>query len=79
MIRSVGTDRARDKVAVAAASTEVLRWVFALGGSIEYVHGVGLYLAPLLHEELGSGLEIQRRVKAALDPNGHLNPGKLGL
>lgn len=79
MIRSVGTDRARDKEAVAAASTEVLRRVIALGGSIEYVHGVGLYLAPLLHEELGSGLEIQRRVKAALDPNGHLNPGKLGL
>lgn len=79
MIRPVGADRMRDKEAVAAASTEVLRKVIALGGSIEYVHGVGLYLSPLLPEEMGTGLEVQRRVKAALDPHGTLNPGKLGL
>jgi FAD/FMN-containing dehydrogenase len=56
-----------------------LRLAQELGGSMEYCHGVGLRLAHLLPGELGSGLEALRRVKRALDPQGLLNPGKLGL
>ncbi len=79
MIRPVGTDRRADKAIVAAACTEVLRKAMALGGSIEYVHGVGIHLAHLMQEELGAGLEVQRRIKRALDPRGILNLGKGGL
>jgi len=50
-----------------------------LGGSMEYVHGAGLRLAHLMEREHGTGLEVLRRVKRALDPTGTLNPGKLGL
>jgi FAD/FMN-containing dehydrogenase len=46
---------------------------------MEYTHGVGTKLAPLMAEEHGCGLEIMRRIKATLDPNGIMNPGKLGL
>jgi FAD/FMN-containing dehydrogenase len=56
-----------------------LRLAHELGGSMEYCHGVGLRLAHLMDSEWGAGLETLRRVKRALDPQGLLNPGKLGL
>jgi FAD/FMN-containing dehydrogenase len=46
---------------------------------MEYVHGAGLRLAHLMAREHGDGLAVLRRIKAALDPAGVLNPGKLGL
>jgi len=58
---------------------ELLRLVQRMGGSMEYTHGVGIKLAPLMEEEHGYGLEVMRRVKCALDPNNIMNPGKLGL
>jgi alkyldihydroxyacetonephosphate synthase len=51
----------------------------ASGGTIAHHHGVGQARAPWLAEELGAGFGVLRAVKAALDPNGVLNPGKLGL
>jgi len=77
--RSVRADRAAARAAVASAVDEVIRRALSLGGSMEYVHGVGVKLAHLMGEELGAGLEVARRVKAALDPAGTLNPGKAGL
>jgi FAD/FMN-containing dehydrogenase len=51
-----------------------------LGGSMEYVHGAGVRLAHLMgREHAVGGFGVLRRVKAALDPSGVLNPGKLGL
>ena len=50
-----------------------------LGGSMEYVHGAGRRLAHLMPREHGEGLDVLRRIKAALDPEGVLNPDKLGL
>jgi FAD/FMN-containing dehydrogenase len=50
-----------------------------MGGSMEYVHGAGLRLTHLMQREHGEGLEMLRRIKAAIDPSGVLNPGKLGL
>jgi alkyldihydroxyacetonephosphate synthase len=58
---------------------ELLRLAQQFGGSMEYTHGVGIKLAPLMAEEHGYGLEVMRQIKRALDPNGILNPGKLSL
>src|SRR3989454_211851 len=79
MARPIRGDRRRAKAAVAAAIDDVLRRAQALGGSMEYVHGVGVALAHLIREELGPGLDVFRAVKGELDPSGRLNPGKLGL
>jgi FAD/FMN-containing dehydrogenase len=58
---------------------ELLALAQDLSGSMEYVHGAGLRLAHLMAREHGDGLALLRRVKAALDPETVLNPGKLGL
>ncbi len=55
----------------------VLRDAQAMGGTMEYCHGVGLKLAHLAEAELGSGMSVGRRIKKSLDPAGILNPGKI--
>lgn len=57
----------------------ILRRAQDTGGSIEYVHGVGVRLSHLVQRELGSGMAVLRSLKASLDPAGIMNPGKLGL
>ena len=58
---------------------ELLRLAQQVGGSMEYTHGVGIKLAPLMSDEHGYGLEVMRQIKRALDPNNILNPEKLAL
>ena len=58
---------------------ELLHLVHEMGGSMEYTHGVGVKLAPLMAEEHGYGVEVMRRIKKTLDPNGIMNPGKMAL
>lgn len=67
---------ARYDAAWQAAQTAAL----ATGATASHHHGIGLLRAPYLPEELGPvGWEVLRRLKAALDPDHRLNPGKLGL
>ncbi|MBM2810155.1 MAG: putative FAD-linked oxidoreductase [Chloroflexi bacterium] len=62
-----------------AGSDLVLRIAQQLGGSMEYCHGVGVQLAHLMGEEHGAALDALRRLKRSVDPDGIMNPGKLGL
>jgi alkyldihydroxyacetonephosphate synthase len=48
------------------------------GGSVSHHHGIGRVRRDWLAAELGdAGVALLRRVKAALDPNGIMNPGVL--
>jgi glycolate oxidase len=52
--------------------------VVALEGSISGEHGIGFVKAPYLGLELSNDvIALMKRVKAAFDPNGILNPGKI--
>jgi alkyldihydroxyacetonephosphate synthase len=55
------------------------RAVLALGGNLSHHHGVGLNRSRFVEEALGSAYKVLLALKNALDPNGILNPGKLGL
>ena len=73
-----------DEAAVAqrydAAWTAAMQAAVEAGATITHHHGVGLLRAPWLRAELGAGgFEMLERIKAALDPAGIANPGKLGL
>ena len=52
--------------------------VLALGGSFSAEHGIGLTKRPSMARRKDRvALEAMRAVKAALDPKGILNPGKV--
>ena len=49
------------------------------GGVMNDHHGVGIKLGPYMRRQHGAALDALGRIKAALDPNGIMNPGKMGL
>jgi alkyldihydroxyacetonephosphate synthase len=49
------------------------------GGTISHHHGVGLLRAPYMAAEHRDAMAIFEAAKAALDPDGIMNPGKMGL
>ncbi len=58
------------------AFDEVMQAAIALGGTITGEHGVGRTKKAALPDQLGADvMALSRRVKAALDPDGILNPG----
>jgi alkyldihydroxyacetonephosphate synthase len=55
------------------------RAVLAAGGNLSHHHGVGMNRSRFMREALGPAMDTLASIKTALDPNGILNPGKLGL
>ena len=63
-----------------ALDKKIVARAVALGGSCSGEHGVGLGKREFLEAEHGvEALAVMRSVKAALDPKGILNPGKIFL
>jgi glycolate oxidase len=61
-----------------AASEELYRVAIGLGGTVTGEHGIGAARRPFLEAQVGTdALEVMRAIKAALDPLGILNPGKV--
>lgn len=61
-----------------AAFDDIIDAAIALGGTVTGEHGVGLLKMDGLRKEAGPEvIAMQRAVKAALDPHGILNPGKV--
>ena len=59
-----------------AAAGELFEAALALGGTLTGEHGIGTLKRRWLADELGDEqVALQRRIKAAFDPTGILNPG----
>ncbi|AMU74578.1 Probable oxidoreductase [Mycobacteroides abscessus subsp. massiliense] len=57
---------------------QIMELAISLGGTITGEHGVGRLKKPWLGDQVGPEvLEVNRRIKQALDPDGILNPGTL--
>lgn len=71
-------DEAEPSEAVWAAAGEIFEHCIELGGTLTGEHGVGVLKARWLRDELGDAqYELQQRIKAAFDPKGIMNPGKV--
>jgi glycolate oxidase len=63
---------------VQAACEELYRAAIAMGGTVTGEHGIGASRRSFLVEQRGEdAVEVMRAIKAALDPLGILNPGKV--
>ena len=68
-----------DRPPLWAAVDEMLDAAIAMGGGVEYCHGLGTKLGSWATREWGDALILARGLKHAVDPQGILNPSKLGL
>ncbi|MDE2836743.1 MAG: FAD-binding oxidoreductase [Chloroflexota bacterium] len=75
-----GEDRGEGAAAALRQAVDaMLEEALRLGGGVEYCHGLGVKLGGWAEREWGDALLLARRLKRAVDPDGILNPGKLGL
>ena len=70
-----------DDPAEVAAAEAFIGWLNDLAISMEGTctgeHGIGQGKRPYLERELGAALPVMAAIKAALDPDNILNPGKI--
>jgi glycolate oxidase len=63
---------------VHGAVDEIFAAALAVGGTLSGEHGIGITKRPYIAQALGeAGVKALKAVKAALDPQGILNPGKI--
>lgn len=59
------------------AQEKIVAYAISVGGTATAEHGVGIGKRKYMIQEHGQGVEVMRRIKNLLDPNGILNPGKI--
>jgi alkyldihydroxyacetonephosphate synthase len=58
---------------------DAARASLASGGVLNDHHGIGFKLGWLMPEQYGTAWPVLEGIKKLLDPNGIMNPGKLGF
>jgi D-lactate dehydrogenase (cytochrome) len=62
---------------VRAFNARLVQRALALGGTCTGEHGIGTGKIDYLADEHGTAVEVMKTIKAALDPDGRMNPGKM--
>jgi D-lactate dehydrogenase (cytochrome) len=67
------------EIAEAERLTDLLvERALAVGGTASGEHGIGMGKLKFLRKGHGDAVDVMKRLKAALDPHGIMNPGKMG-
>lgn len=56
-----------------------MKAIIEVGGTIGHHHGIGINKGPWISQDEPTMWPVVQKIKTALDPNGIMNPGKLGL
>jgi alkyldihydroxyacetonephosphate synthase len=74
-----GRDEGDQEARYEALWQAALSAAMSAGATVSHHHGVGMLKARALLEELGDGRRLLFALKRTFDPDGIMNPGKLGL
>ncbi|WP_251553545.1 FAD-binding oxidoreductase [Neobacillus muris] len=74
---SVDTADEEEMERVEEVHKQIVRFALAKGGTCTGEHGIGIGKKPFLIEEHGDSVALMKRIKALVDPNHILNPGKV--
>lgn len=74
----VDTDNPEEMKTCIAFNERLVKRALAMDGTITGEHGIGFGKRQYLREEHGTGVDVMRSIKMALDPLDILNPDKLG-
>ena len=77
MIFPVNPDNPEDLREAERLSDRLVERTLSMGGTCSGEHGVGLGKMKFLAREHGEALDVMRGIKATLDPQGIMNPGKM--
>ena len=77
MFIDVLDDKEWEKINAAADKLHLA--AIELGGTVSSEHGIGAARGMYLAQQCGPAFEVMKAIKKTLDPNGILNPGKLGM
>jgi len=73
----LNSDDRGEMEAAAAFSERLVALALSVGGTCTGEHGVGIGKVRYMQAEHGEALEVMSAIKAALDPDNRLNPGKM--
>ena len=62
---------------VQKANEAIVYNAIALGGTATGEHGVGIGKRKFMRREHGESIELMKKIKKLIDPNGIMNPGKV--
>ncbi len=71
------TENPKEVEAAEALSARMAERALRLGGTVTGEHGVGMGKLGYMEAEHGGGWDVMGAIKAALDPEGIMNPGKI--